>query len=180
MHSRGQPLLPPLAIHVKKRTRRTNNALPTAEQIDNNKRRALTELLRPSMSIFPENPTSQTARSPPADLEARVTRLASAYRTMTFRETLLYVKLPEAGARMAPLRSSHNGEGLSAHQEVMLLWELGQRGAFTDARVRPRYMGMTNRQLWNAHRAKGEVFTFETQHSGGWGLLEHAPWIRVR
>lgn len=48
----------------------------------------------------------------------------------------------------------------------MLLWELGQRGAFTDARVRPRYMGMTNRQSWNAHRAKGEVFTFETQVGG--------------
>lgn len=146
--------------------------LPTAEQIDNNEKRARMELQRPSLSIFSpqQNPTSQGPHFPPAaDLEAKVAQLASAYRTMAFRETLLYTKLTEAGARMPLMRSPHTGEGLLAHQEEMLLWELGQRGAFSDARARPAFLGMTNRQSWNAHRAKGQVFTFEMQCLCGQG-----------
>ena len=144
--------------------------LPTAEQIETNEKRARLQLLRPPPpSIFPQPSTSQTTHSPPADPETEITRLASAYRTMAFRETLLYIKLTDAGSRMPPLRSPHNGADLSPHQEEMLLWELGQRGAFTDARARPGYMGMTNRQSWNAHRAKGEVFTYEGEHVAGRG-----------
>lgn len=150
--------------------------LPTAEQIDTIEKRARLHLLRPPPpppSIFPHTSTSPSQSThtppPPADLETNVAHLASAYRTMAFRETLLYVKLTEAGARMPPLRAQNDGAGLSPYQEEMLLWELGQRGAFADARVRPGYLGMTNRQAWSKRRAEGEVFTFGTKRAGGRG-----------
>lgn len=104
---------------------------------------------------------------PPADLEIKVEELASAYRTMAFRETLLYLNLREAGARIRPLESPH--KGLSAQEEDVLLSELGQRGAFINTHIRPEHLAMTNRQSWYVHRAKGEVYTYERSPASGRG-----------
>lgn len=115
------------STHAREETRREDGEwferwpIPPAQQIETNEKRARLELQRPPPpppSIFLQLSTSQTTHSPPpATLESETTRLASAYRTMAFRETLLYIKLTEAGSRMAPLRSPHHGKDLSAHQE---------------------------------------------------------------
>ena len=122
--------------------------LPTRRQISEHEKRARTELLRPpppppSDFLQARTPSSETHQPPAADPAAKVARLASsAYRTLAFRETLLYMKLTEAEARIAPLVGSpHNSGGLSTHQDEMHLWELGQRGAFSDARVQTGVYG---------------------------------------
>lgn len=142
---------------------------PTGQQIEDSQKRARQALLRPSPSAFMQRVSLQ-GQSPPADLEPRVKELASAYRTMAFRETRLYLNLKEAGARIPPLEFPHRG--LSAHQEEALLWELGQRGAFRATHVRLGIMAMTNRESWYVHRAKGEVYTYENTPAGG-----RACWI---
>lgn len=144
--------------------------LPTRQQFEDGEKRARMQLLRPPPSGILHTIPSQTTPSSPEDMDLKIARLASAYRTTAFRETLLYMKLLEAGARIAPLSSPHTG--LTTHQEEMLTWELGQRGAFSDARVRPGFMGMTNRQCLHAHRAKGEVYTYETSTASGRGYWD--------
>ncbi|KAL9064341.1 MAG: hypothetical protein Q9161_008941 [Pseudevernia consocians] len=140
--------------------------LPTSQQIKDSQERARRALMRPPPSGFMSRSLAQTY-SPPTDFESKAAELASAYRTMAFRETLLYLNLKEAGARIPFLQSPHRG--LSAHQEEVLLWELGQRGAFRGRRFRPGHMAMTNRELWYVHRSKGEVYTYEIPPAGGRG-----------
>ena len=140
--------------------------LPTSQQTEDSQKRARQALMSPPPSGFMNRSLAQTYL-PPTDLESKVTELASAYRTVAFRETLLYLNLKEAGARIPMLQSPHRG--LSAHQEEVLLWELGQRGAFRGTPVRPGHMAMTNRELWYVHRSKGEVYTYEIPPAGGRG-----------
>lgn len=139
--------------------------IPTRQQYADSEKRARQTLSNPHPSGLLQR--SSRTYSPPADFDRRVRELASAYRTMAFRETLLYLNLEEAGARIRPLESPH--KGLSAHHEAMLLWELGQRGAFKETQVRPGHMAMTNRQSWYVHRAKGEVYTYERSPAIGRG-----------
>ena len=163
-----------ITTHAPEETARHDNQewferwpLPTRQQIEDGEKRARLQLLRPPPSGMLHTTPSETP-STPEDMELQIARLSSAYRTMAFRETLLYLKLAEAGARIPPLASKHSG--LTTRQEEMLTWELGQRGAFRDARVRPGFMGMTNRQCLHAHRAKGEVYTYETSTASGRGF----------
>lgn len=132
--------------------------LLTSQQIEDSEIRARQALLRPPPSGSMHRSPPE-AYSPPADLESRVAELASAYRTMAFRETLLYLDLMKAGARMPPLELHYRA--LSAQHEEVLLWEMGQRGAFSAAQVIPGHMAMTNRESWYVHRMKGEVYNYE-------------------
>ncbi|KAL9137521.1 MAG: hypothetical protein Q9175_001264 [Cornicularia normoerica] len=140
--------------------------VPTNQQVEDSRKCARQELLRPSPSRFMQTSPPQIYSSP-FDFESKVTKLASAYLTMAFRETLLYLKLVRAGSRIPSLEFPHRG--LSAHQEEALLWELGQRGAFRSTNVGPGQMVMTNRESWYVHRAKGEVYTYEIPPASGQG-----------
>ena len=131
--------------------------LPTAQEYQNSEDRARQALLRPPPTGLLLRPIQ--AYSPPADLESEVRQLSSAYRTLAFRETLLYLAFQCSGARMPRLACPY--KGLSPNHETHLLWELGQRGAFGDALSRPKDVALTNRQAWFVHRAKGEVYTYE-------------------
>ena len=91
---------------------------PTGQQIEDSQKRARQALLRPPPSGFMQGVSLQV-QLPPADLELRVKKLASAYRTMPFRETLLYLNLREIGTRIPPLEFPHRD--LSARQEEALL-----------------------------------------------------------
>ncbi|CAD6576420.1 MAG: hypothetical protein ASARMPRED_007722 [Alectoria sarmentosa] len=139
--------------------------LLTRQQIDDSQKRARQALSTPPASGFLQR--SPRTYAPPPDLELRAAELAAAYRTTAFRETLLYMNLQEAGARIPPLEFPHRV--LSAQHEEILLWELGQRGAFIPAEGRPAQMAMTNRQSWYVHRAKGEVYTYEDPAASGRG-----------
>lgn len=94
--------------------------IPTAQQFENSKERARQTLLRtqPSGSLY----ATPEIDSPPADLESKVKELASAYRTMAFRETLLYLKLVEAGARIRPLNSPQRGSLLKKKKCYLRSW----------------------------------------------------------
>ena len=140
--------------------------LPTHQQIEDYQKRAQQAVLRPHPTGFLQSDSPQPHPTP-TELGSKVASLASAYRTMAYRETLLYLNLTKAGARMPPLGTPHNG--LTAQQEEALLWELGQRGAFSARQVRPGRMAMTNRQAWYVHRSNGEVYTYETTPASGWG-----------
>lgn len=86
-------------------------------QCVDSEKQALQIPLKPQPSRLLQKP-SQTS-SPPADLESEAKEIASTYRTMAFRETLLFLNLKEAGARVRPLESPH--KWVSAHHEAMLL-----------------------------------------------------------
>ena len=135
--------------------------LPTTQQVNDSLQRARQELLKPPPRLFGQFNTPPTP-TPPPDLEQRATTLASAYRTTAFRETLLYLDFNAAGARIPPLEFPHRG--LSVYQEEMLLWEMGQRGAFRGTNA---YQGLTNRQMWARRRGKGEVFVYQCYFAGG-------------
>ena len=139
---------------------------PTSQEIEETQKRAQRTLLRPLPSGITHRSLPQTY-APSAEWDTRTAELASAYRTMAFRETLLYLKLKEAGARISLLQLLH--KGLFAHQEEQSLWELGLRGAFRTTELRPGHLTMTNRQSWYVHRARGEVYTFRISPAGGRG-----------
>ena len=137
---------------------------PTSQYFEDSLKYARQALLRPLPSGLIHG-IPLHSYSPPVDFEFSVEDLASAYRTLAFRETLLYLYLKEAGARIPPLEFPHRG--LSAQHAEALLWELGQRGAFSVTYVKPGHLAMTNRQSWYVHRAKGEVFTYEIPPARG-------------
>ena len=86
---------------------------------------------------------------------------------MALKETLLFLDLKEAGARIPRLSLPH--KGLSARQEEVLLWDLGQWGAFSGTHDGPEHMEMTNPQPYYVHRAKGEVYNYERSPANGPG-----------
>ena len=65
--------------------------LPTRQQIEDSQKRARQALSTPPVSGFLQR--SPPIYAPPPDMEFRATELAAAYRTMAFRETLLYLNL---------------------------------------------------------------------------------------
>ncbi len=133
-------------------------SLPTDSQIEDCLKRARQALLRPPPSGLLYRSLALTY-SPPADLESKAVELAIAYLNMALRETVLYHNLLKAGARMPSLEILH--KSLDACQEQALLWELGQRGAFKGLQFMPGQISLTNRESWDVHRSKGEVYTYE-------------------
>ena len=90
----------------------------------------------------------------------RIGCLATSFRLLPFRETLLYMHLYEyLGARIPRLETPFRG--LSARQQEALFLELERRGAFNRVHhAYYRYRDGSNRERWRLHREKhGEVWS---------------------
>lgn len=132
--------------------------LPTTRKYEE----SLINARRTLLMIPPNCPADwaeQAARSygSPMAFESVVAGLAEALRTVDFRETLLYLNLRETGARFPPLEAPY--KGLNSGHEEALFRELRLRGAFGPEHALPHRTGLSNRELWNAHREQGEVYT---------------------
>lgn len=97
--------------------------------------------------------------------ETQVADLATAFRTLPFREVLLYMELLDQSAPLPPL-SDPVGE-LSREQLAALFFELERRGAFAEEDDEPAvYAGRPSLEKWRMHREmEGEFFDLDV---GGW------------
>ena len=137
---------------MESREGQTGPSPPTSQQIDNSEKQAPSHLLpSPPCSIFlptcssAQTKSQQQQQPPPSPtkLETQIRNLTSAYRTLAFIQTFLYMILKMA---LLEARIPGNSVGLSVPQEEMLMWKLGQEGVLSDARGRPLgSMGMTDR-----------------------------------
>lgn len=110
---------------------------------------------------------------PRQSLEYPIQALATAYRTLSFREALLYTNLRGYGVnpQSVDLPEIYDLRPLSAEQEEALFQDLERTGAFS--RINPRIQNpeLTNRERWQAHREEGETWNFVTQRwSSDWSL----------
>lgn len=98
-------------------------------------------------------------------LDKVVQALATAFRTLSFRESLVYSILRDlgAGARL-PSRIEDDLRPLRAEQEEALFREMERRGAFPERDFARQYTGLTNRERWRVHREEdGETWNPDTR-----------------
>ena len=101
----------------------------------------------------------------PQHLDKVVQALATAFRTLSFRETKVYSILRDSGARARfPSSSEDLLQPLSAEQEEALFREMERRGALGMDFGR-EYSGLNNSQRWQVHREDGETWN---PYSGLW------------
>lgn len=140
----------------------------TAEQYEESIRRARATITTPQvpppdadMTIWSPLPylqisATETLRPDEMDpqyLDSIVQDLATAYRTLSFREALVYEILRCTGARGRLPPSSEVGlQVLTSEQEEALFRELERRGAFIDFGVTRGYTGLTHRERWQVYR----------------------------
>ena len=91
----------------------------------------------------------------PQELEKVIQALATALRTLPFREALEYWFIRDLGPS-SPLQDYLNP--LTAEQEEMLFQDMERAGAFTGTDSARRFAGLTNRERWQAHREVGETW----------------------
>ena len=128
---------------------------------------------RANMSHWSPYPYLQVSvsepRSPeetdPQHLYNVVQALATAFRTLPFREALVHSILRDQGAE-ARLPTPIEGDlrPLSAEQEEALFREMERRGAFLERDSARQYEGLTNRERWQLHREEdGEAWNPHTR-----------------
>ncbi len=144
----------------------------TAQQYQESLQRARA-ILTPIWQLSLQSPAD--ASSTQHHTEARETDiadLANSFRTLPFREAILYVRLGNYGARgLPPLPETVLD--LTREQEEALFLELESRGAFTSDDDRPDYVGLSNRDKWQLHRERdGEVWNFPVEAWAGFGVDE--------
>ena len=119
----------------------------------------------------------------PQELENYVQQLATAYRTLPFREALTRSILRdlEASSRFIYPSRVDDLQPLNTEQEEALFQEMERRGAFRNYRheyagLANQHVGYTNRQRWDSHRLNGEAWNPDTRvWSPDWGYGEQMP-----
>lgn len=103
----------------------------------------------------------------PQRLDKIIQALATAFRTLSFREALVYSILRDFRADTQIPRTSEDGlRPLSAEQKEILFREMERRGAFPEIDPASQYTGLTNRERWRVHREDdGEIWN---PHTGLW------------
>lgn len=130
----------------------------TAEQYQESLQRARTITNNAWLSEF-HTPIDTNDRELVEMVERDIASLASSFRTLAFRELILYIRLMSEGAMLPNL--SNPIRELNHAQEEALFLELQRREAFEDDHDRPGYIGLSNRQRWQVHReTDGEVWRF--------------------
>lgn len=99
------------------------------------------------------------------EFELEVADLATSFRTLPFREVLLYIDLTGRSSARLPRLSDPVGD-LNREQSLGLFLELERRGAFAEDEARIAYAGLSNLEKWRMHRERdGEVWDLQV---GGW------------
>lgn len=97
----------------------------------------------------------------PLELEDFIQHLATAYRTLPFREALSYSIMRDVGPshhRFPHPSQVGDVRPLNAEQEEVLFREMERRCAFTRGGPRHQYALWTNRERWASHRQCGEAW----------------------
>ena len=152
----------------------------TTEQYQESIRRAREVITTPripppgvDMNYWSPYPYLQTCASEPINLEEVdprrlenvVQSLATAFRTLPFRQALAYSILRDsgAGARL-PVPPNYNLRPLSAEQEEAMFLEIERRGGFAESNLARQYTGLTNREKWRVRREEdGESWNPDTR-----------------
>ncbi|KAL9066128.1 MAG: hypothetical protein Q9161_007786 [Pseudevernia consocians] len=145
----------------------------TPEQYEESLQRAraiLTSLWQSNPRSHVEASHSDQVRQHRAEaMETDIEDLANSFRTLPFREMILYIGLRYYGARELPSLSDPLTE-LNREQEEALFLELERLGAFAVDHNRPDYAGLSNREKWQLHRERyGEVFNLRVAVWAGFG-----------
>ena len=143
----------------------------TTEQYQESIRRAREVITTPrippsgaDMNYWSSYPYLQICASEPINLEEVdprhldnvVQSLATAFRTLPFREALAYSILRDSGAEARlPVPPDYNLRPLSAEQEEALFLEIERRGAFAGSDFARHFRGLTNRERWRVRREEG-------------------------
>ena len=103
----------------------------------------------------------------PQHIDRVVQTLATAFRTLSFREAVVYSILRDFRAdTQIPTTAEDGLRALSAEQEELLFREMERAGAFPDIDPASQYAGLNNRERWQMHREKyGETWN---PHTGLW------------
>ena len=111
-----------------------------------------------SEPISPEDVHSQT-------LDIVVQALATAFRTLPFREALAYSILRDTGAAARlPVTLENDLRPRSAEQEEAMFLEMERRGAFAENDSARQYAGLSNRERWRVHREEyGQCWNPDTR-----------------
>ncbi|KAL9137923.1 MAG: hypothetical protein Q9175_000878 [Cornicularia normoerica] len=103
-------------------------------------------------------------------MERAIADLANSFRTLPFREIVLYIRLMIEGPRSRFPRLSCPMTELNREQEEALFLELERQGAFARDRNSPVFVGLTNRERWQLHRERnGEVWDLQAGDWAGFG-----------
>ena len=103
-------------------------------------------------------------------MEADIEDLACSFRTLPFRETILYIGIRYYAARELPPLLPGPLTELNREQEEALFLVLERLDAFTDDDDRPDYAGLSNRERWQLHRERdGEVWNLRVPVWAGFG-----------
>lgn len=101
-------------------------------------------------------------------MERDIASLANSFRTLAFRELILYIRLMSEGSLLPNL--PHPIRELNRGQEEALFLELERRGVFQADEDRPGYARLSNRQRWQLHReTDGEVWSFSARRWARFG-----------
>lgn len=137
----------------------------TTEQYQESIRRARAVITTPrapppgaDMNYWSPYPYLQLSASEPINpeevdsqhLDLVVKTLATAFRTLAFREALTYSVLRVSGAEAQP--PDGHLRPLSADQEETLFRELERRGAFDEIDFARQHTRLTSRERWQVHR----------------------------
>ena len=143
----------------------------TTEQYQESIRRAREVITTPrlpppeaDMSFWSPYPYLQLCASEPINpeevhsghLDNVVQSLATAFRTLPFREALAYSILRDSGAEARlPVPPDYDLRPLSAEQEEAMFLEIERRGGFAESDFARQYTGLTNRERWRVCREEG-------------------------
>lgn len=105
-------------------------------------------------------------------MERQIAALATSFRTLAFREMVLYITLMSERPRGLPRLPSPSDPlaDLNDEQEEALFLELERQGAFEGDAQRAEYAGLSNRERWHMHRERdGEVWMYSRGIWAGFG-----------
>ena len=95
-------------------------------------------------------------------MERDIASLANSFRTLAFRELILYIRLMSEGSLLPNL--SHPIRALNHRQEEALFLDLERREVFQQDHDRPGYAHLSDRQRWQLHReTDGEVWNWSVR-----------------
>ena len=143
----------------------------TAEQYQESlqRARAISNRSWSELNIPAETDDPQEAEA----MERQIAALAISFRTLAFREMLLYITMMSERPRGLPRLPGLSDplSELNGEQEEALFLELEREGAFEDDSHRPGYAGLSNRERWQLHRERdGEVWMYQRGIWAGFGV----------
>lgn len=142
----------------------------TAEQYEESlqRARAMATRIWSEMNIPAETDDPELAES----MERQIAALATSFRTLAFREMVLYMTMMSERPRGLPRLPGLSDPitELNNEQEEALFLELEREEAFEEDSHRPGYAGLSNRERWHLHRERdGEVWMFQRGIWAGFG-----------